>query len=277
MRRITMRRVSLAIALLLCAATPALPQTTLTLAGGITSEDIFVKLDGDLSAFSYYDIQFHIDPVLRNTLQGNLTFNIWLFRFGIGAFFSTFDEGGAKYAPGVSGSLGIEAPGALSVFVEYGQSLFADLSDEGDVRLNYGKLEATIWLPYVLHILPRFIAQRKSLAVEPAGNYDLEDSLVRYEALLDIFFNKAASFLITLGAGYQTLRTVTTPLPPAAPSARSWETEIVSQLALAGVLWKIHPDWTVFFNTEVPVSSQGGITNLKAAAGFKITLSNFKW
>jgi hypothetical protein len=271
MRRMPMRRISRGIVLLLFLRSAPLFPTTLTIAGGITPEDILVKLDGDLSAFSYYDIRFHIDPMLRNVLQGGATFNIWLFRFGIGALVSTFDEGGAKYAPGVFGSIGIEAPGALSLFVEYGQNLFPDLNSNGGVRLNYGKLEAAIWLP---HVLTRFIMQRKSLAVKPAGNYDLDNSLVRYQVLLDIFF-KTSPFVITLGGGHQTLDTVTEPIPGAALSVQRKETETISLFAFIGATWKIHTNWTLFLNVEAPISSQGGDALFKAAVGLKIDLSNF--
>jgi hypothetical protein len=285
MRRIPMSRISIGIIFLLFlrAATPALFPTTLTAVGGIAlentsvklnMENTLVKLNGDLSTFSYYDVMFHIDPVLRNMFQGGATFNIWLFRFGIGALFSTFNEGGEKYAPGVSGSIGIESPGVISLYVEYGQNLFTDLNSDGEVYLNYGKVEAAIWLP---HILARFIMQRKSLRVEPAGNYDLDDSLVRYQVLLDIFFRKTTPFFITLGGGRETLDKITEPLPGAAPSARRKETKTVSQFASIEASWKVNPDWTLFLNAEVPFSSQGGKTLFKAAAGFKVELSNFNW
>lgn len=259
------------IGFLLCAVAPALCPTTLTIAGGTTPENILFAVDGDLSTFSYYNVGFRIDPVLRNVLHGGATFNIWLFRFGIGALFSALDEGGVKYAPGLFGSIGIEAPGVFSLFVESGLNLFADLSSDGDVYLNYGKLEAAIWLP---HVLFRVIMQKKSLRVEPAGDRDLDDSLIRYQALLDIF-SKNFPLLITLGGGYEMTTAIITPLPSAAPSVRYQKRETISLFAFLEVSWSITPEFTVFLNSEVPVSSQGGEVLFKAAIGLKIMLSNF--
>jgi hypothetical protein len=275
-RRLFMRRISIGTVLLLCAVAPALyPATALTIAGGMPVEDtLSVKIDGDLSTFSYYDIGFTFDPVLRNLFFSSATFNIWLFRFGIGALLSVIDEGGVKYAPGVSGSIGIEAPGAISLYVEVGMNLLDDLVGGDDTIWNYGKLAAAIWLP---HLRPQLIAQKKSLKVGPVVNYNLEDTLVRYQALLDIYFNKASPFFITLGGGYETLNTVIESIPAAPASVRRRETETVSLFATFDASWEIHPDFTLLLNVEVPVSSQGGDTLFKAALGLKIMLSNFYW
>jgi hypothetical protein len=264
-------RRSIGVVLFLCAVVPALFPTTLTIAGGTTPENIVAAIDGDLSTYSRYDVGFNIDPVLRKLVYGGATFNMWLFRFGIGAFFSAFNEGGVKYAPGFSGSVGIEAPGVISVYVEYGLNPFPHLSSDSEVHADYGKLEAAIWLP---HIRPRFIMQRKSLTVEPAGNYFLDDSLVRYQVLLDIFF-KTSPFLITLGAGTETLHKISKPLPTAAPSVRRKETETASTFASLEVSWNIYPAWTLFLNVEAPLSSQGETALFKAAVGLKIALSDF--
>jgi hypothetical protein len=257
------------IVFLLCAVAPALRPATLTIAGGTTPENILFAVDGDLSTFSYYNVGFRIDPVLRNVFHGGATFNIWLFRFGIGAFFSALDEGGVKYAPGLFGSIGIEAPGAISLFVEYGLNPLADLSSDGDVYLNYGKLEAAIWLP---HVLFRVIMQKKSLRVEPAGDRNLDNSLIRYQALLDIF-SKNFPLLITLGGGYETMTAITTPLPNA--SVQYQEEEIASSFAFFEISWTITPEFTLFLNGEVPIPFQSGDVSFTGTIGLKIILSNF--
>jgi hypothetical protein len=266
MDKVSVRCVSIGVILLWCAAAPAVFPTTLTIAGGITPEDLLVKIDGDLSTFSYYDVGFRVDPVLHNMMYGGATFNIWLFRFGLGAFFSSFAAGGTKYAPGVSGSIGIEAPGVISVYVEYGLNPIIDLNDTGNVYLDYGKLEAAIWLP---HIRPRFSMQRKSLRVEPAGTSNLDDSLIRYQVLLDIFF-KTFPFLITLGGGQETLTKIITPLSSTAARRERVSTSLFAFMELS---WEIHPDWTLFLNFEVPFASQGTAV-FRAAAGVKIALFN---
>jgi hypothetical protein len=118
--------------------------------------------------------------------------------------------------------------------------------------------------------------QRKSLRVEPAGTSNLDDSLVRYQVLLDIFF-KTAPFLITLGGGNETLTKITTSRPGSASSAWRSEEKIATFFAFTEVSWDIHPDWTLLLNFEVPLASRGPAALFKASAGVKIALSNFNW
>jgi hypothetical protein len=279
MRRMIMRRALIAggAVLLFCIAAPALypAADSFTVSGGTSGslsvpDTVLVNigLDGELSPFSYYHIGFETDPVFRATMRANATFNLWLFRFGVGAFFSTVEEQTeyeeeniVQYAPCLTGSIGIEEPGLISVFVEYGMNVLPDLIDNLIANMNYGKLEAAVWIP---HVLVRGIIQRKSFTMDLAGLYQRRYSLLRYHGMLEFFF-KTSPLQVSVGGGYETWERVTDTTDEYAESF----------FIAASVSYQISPDFTFLLDLEVPFTSHETAPFFKAAAGIKLSLSNF--
>jgi hypothetical protein len=264
---------------------PALYPHSLTISAGINnfmfnqkgklSQNTFTTLfnaaiDGEFSTFSRYKVAFENDPVLQNFVYGNTTFNLWLFRLGIGAFFDIPREG-TDYIPGVIGSLGIEIIGGFSAYVEYGQNAFTDLDKAGGVNLNYGKIEAAIWLP---NILCRVIIQRKSFAMMPDKTYLRRDSLLRYQLTLD-FSPKPSPILFTLGGGSETLEMSVEPAPNAVSPIPYPGDDFETYFALFGFSYTTSSGFTLFLNAEAPVPVSNRGVFFKAVVGFSLALPDF--
>jgi hypothetical protein len=286
-----MRHTSVGMTLFLCVFSTRLYAHSLTLTGGVdnfmygqdavdtagafslpsTALVINAGMSGDFSTFSSYGIHFESDPVLRYLVSGNMVFNLWAFRLGMGAFVSMFSSFGEEYVPGVSGSLGLAVPGGLSVDVEYGQSVVLDSSTPDNVNLNYGKLEASAWFPYMLC---RLVVHRKSYTMMPAETYTIKDSLLRYQVSLD-FFSKYSIFQLTLGGGYETLERAIEPMPRSAASAQSPADEVSTAFIFFNTATKLSSSIEILLNGEVPFSP--AVTNLffKVVAGFRITMPDF--
>jgi hypothetical protein len=280
-----MRRASLWFALFLCAA--ALYPFSLTLTGGAdnfvydpngtNSANTFslpslvpivnVAIDGEFSDFSRYKIAFESDPVLRKFFYADTIFNLWLFRLGVGAFLSVFNDGDEAYFPGVIGSIGLEIPGGFSVYAEYGMNIFTDLSKTGNIHLDYGKIDAALWLPF---ILCRFVMQKKSFAVTPSGRYIRTDSLVRYQLTVDLF-SKSSTLALTLGAGIETLKRSIEPAN-AGSSIPFQDGNKEARFALLGISWELSPSLSFLGNVEIPFYPVAIGTFFKAAAGITITI-----
>jgi hypothetical protein len=283
-----MRRVSAGFVLLLCIFPAALYSHTLTLMGGMDNfmydqNDvdylnrfrvpnpvlvINAGIDGEFSTFSSYNIRFENDPVLRYLASANTTFNLWAFRLGVGAFMSMFNEGNEAFVPGVSGSVGIELPGWISAYVEYGQNISTDLTKPGNISLNYGKLEAAIWLP---RILCRFVMERKSFTTMPAETYSIRDSVFRYLVALD-FFSKSSSFQLTLGGGYKTLERSIEPGSDPASTLLPVKSDESTTFGFANISLSLNPRIEFLLNVEAPFSRAATGIFLKTVAGFKITI-----
>jgi hypothetical protein len=280
-----MRRTLAGIALFLCVLPAALYAHSLTLSGGVDnfmygqdsegSADVFtlpslvpiinIGIDGEFSTFSRYNLTFEKDPILRNVTSGNMTFNLWAFRLGVGAFMSMFNAKGEEYIPGVSGSIGLEIPGVFSAYVEYGLSVNPDANEPANINLNYGKVETALWLP---GIIGRLIIQRKSFTMTPSDTLILNDSLLRYQVSLD-FFSKSSTFQLTLGAGYETLERDIGPIAGTlAPREEAFDTPF----AFADLSFALNPDLAFLLNIEVPLSSAAAGYFFKAVTGFRFKM-----
>ncbi|MDR1230691.1 MAG: hypothetical protein LBK61_04745 [Spirochaetaceae bacterium] len=285
-----MRRTSAGLALLLFVLPVALHAHSLTLAGGTDNfvfdpndteaQNLFAlptltllvnaAIEGEFSPFSSYSVKFENDTVLRYLATVNTTFNLWAFRLGFGAFMSVLNEG-SDYVPGAIGSLGLEIPGLLLAYIEYGQNVFTDSSELGTTNVNYGKLEAALPLPFVLC---RFAMERKSFTMMPAETYTIRDSLLSYRVSFD-FFSKLSTFQLTLGGGVKTLEKSIEPVLPAGSSIQPMMNELPAQFAFARFTFTPSPGFELFLDGEIPVSSTNTALFFKALAGFKITLSDF--
>jgi hypothetical protein len=228
-------------------------------------------LEGEFSTFSSYNIKFSNDSILRYLASANTTFNLWFFRLGVGAFMPLFNGGKEEYIPGIIGSIGFEIPGGFSAYIEYGQNAFADLSESKGIHLNYGKVEATIWLP---HIMFQLVVHRKSFIRMPAVTYTIRDSLLRYQVSVD-FFPKSSSFLFGFGGGYESLEKAIEPVPNINSPVPLLENAVDRLFVLANISIKFTPSFGFFLNADVPLSATAAGIFLKAITGFRIVLSDF--
>jgi hypothetical protein len=230
---------------------------------------INVGIDGEFSTFSTYGLKFEKDPILRYLASGNMTFNLWTFRLGVGAFMSMFNTNGEEYLPGVNGSVGLEIPGILSVYVEYGLSVNPGESEPANVNLNYGKVEAAVWLP---GMICRLVVQRKSFTMTPIDTYTVKDSLLRYQVSLD-FFSKSSTFRFALGGGTETLERAIEPIAGSIvqPQKDAFDTTFV----MASISSTLNPGFEFLLNIDVPLSPAATGFFFKAIAGFRIAIPDF--
>jgi hypothetical protein len=182
---------------------------------------------------------------------------------------SMFNTNGEEYMPGVSGSVGLEIPGLLSAYVEYGLSVNPDVNEPANVNLNYGKVETALWLP---GIVGRFIIQRKSFAMTPADTYTMKDSLLRYQVSFD-FFSKSTTFQFTLGGGYETLERAIEPI--AGSLAQPQEDTFDTAFAMVSISSTLNPGFEFLLNIEAPLPPAATGFFFKAVAGFRIRIPDF--
>jgi hypothetical protein len=182
-----------------------------------------------------------------------------------------FNKGDEAFVPGVTGSLGLEVPGLFLACIEYGQNIFTDLSESGNINMNYGKLEAAVWLPFVIC---RFAMERKSFTSVPTDTYFIRDSQLRYQASLD-FFSKLSAFQLTLGGGLKTLEKSIEPVLPAGSSVQPLKNDATAQFAFVRLAYTLSPGFELLLDIEVPFSTTNNTLFLKALAGCRIALSDY--
>jgi hypothetical protein len=225
-------------------------------------------IEGEFLTFSRYQVRFENDTILRYLASGSTIFNLWIFRLGAGGFVSLFSGGEKPYVPGVSGSLGIEIPGRILAYVEYGQSAFTDLTEPGNINLDYGKLETSLWLPFVVC---RASAERKSFTSIPADTYTIRNSLLRYQAAVD-FFSKSSPFQITFGVGQETLEKLIESIPHTGSSVFSLQEETSRVFAFCHLACKLNPRLEFLLNAEMTISTTATESIFKTVAGFRIEI-----
>ena len=169
------------------------------------------EINGEWTTYAYYNVGFKVEKILRYLLYGGATFNLWLFRLGVGTFVSMFNQGDEEYVPGVSGSLGLEHPGGFSFSIEYGLNAFTNLSQIGNTNLNFGSVRVALWLP---HIVVRASVSRNSFTQARGETYTIRNTVLRYEASLD-FFGKLFPIVLRVGGGLHTIEKEIAEIPGA--------------------------------------------------------------
>jgi hypothetical protein len=223
-------------------------------------------IDGNFTTFSRYHLAFTIDPILQSFLSGNVTFNLWIFKLGIGSFLAVFNEGEQENVPGMTGSLGIEAAGVFSASIEYGLNAFTDLTKTGNTNLNFGNIEALLWLP---NVLVHLTMQRKSFIQARSKDYTAQNSSLCYRGALDIF-SKSSPVVLTIGAERRTIERIIEPIGEAQIAKQ--ENSIDGVFFIAGLTLELRPGFDLILKAEGPLSiSVPGIFFI-AEAGFKIKL-----
>jgi hypothetical protein len=285
-----MSRTSVVIVFIFFISSPDLFSGTLTLTGGADdfsfdyyendTPNIFrtpyympivnVEMQGEFWNVAYYTAGFQLDPVLRYLLHGEAVFNLWAFRLGLGSFISMFTEGDEDHVPGFSGSVGIELPGGLTFFIEYGSNAFTDLSVLGNTNLHFGSVNLSIWMP---HIVTHFRMFQKAFIQARGPAYTIGNSLLRYEAMLDIYA-KTLPLIITLGGGYEDFTKSLAEIP-----GKNYAGEVRdSSLELLFGTLKLDIESSTDFHLLLSVESGPPISSgfyFSAYVGFKIVSQNW--
>jgi hypothetical protein len=228
-------------------------------------------ISGDFSTFSSYNLEFIQDPVLRSLVRGDLVFNIWLFRLGVGTVVSMFNDADEDYIPGITGSLGLEAPGGVLVNVEYGINMYTDLSQPKNISLNFGKIEMAIWLP---SIIMRFVMERKSFSQAQSNSTIVKNTSSRTMALFDLY-SKSLPVEIFFGGGQQTFEKSIEHMPNTSPAALEQSEDLMAFFVAGGFTWTMSPGVALLFSAEIPVSNLTPGFFFKAEGGIRLTLSDF--
>jgi hypothetical protein len=159
-----------------------------------------VQLDGTYTDFISYRIGFDRDPVLRNRIITNVSFNFEYVHLAIGPFIGPFNNRDQVITPGVSAGLTAEWPGVLFGRLTAGSTVGAGLNDDGDYIQQNGEIAFGFWVPHVINTLN---ASLRSFT-EQVGNERIEDRWIRYQYTADIF-SKNVPYTIHIDMGYQTL------------------------------------------------------------------------
>jgi hypothetical protein len=229
---------------------------------------INAAVQGEFTTSAYYTIGFELDNVLRYFLYGKTVFNLWAFRLGAGTFLSLFTEGEEPHIPGFFGSVGIELPGGLSLYAEYGLNAFTDLTLLGNTNLNFGNVNLTIWLP---NVVMRLNMVRKSFAQARSVFYTIRNTSLRYEALLDIYA-KAMPLIFTLGGGYKTFEKSLEAGPGYTGNPRSASMELF--FGTVGFDFELSQDFHILLNLEAAPPIVEGFF-FSAFLGFRIVSQNW--
>jgi hypothetical protein len=229
---------------------------------------LYAGIDGNFTTFSRYRLAFTVDPVLLSLLHGDVTFNLWFFKLGIGSFLSMFNEGEDEYVPGMTGSLGMEAAGVFSVSLEYGLNVFTDLTKIGNTNLNFGNIEILFWIP---NVIVRLNMQRKSFTHAQSKEYTIKNALLCYRVVFDMF-SKSSPLVVTIGGELKTTEKVVEPIGNAQVS--KLDNSINGIFFIAGLSLELNSVFDFILNAEIPiaVSAPGGFFMINA--GFKIKLGD---
>jgi hypothetical protein len=202
-----------------------------------------VQLDGTYTDFINYRIGFDRDPVLRNRVITNISFNFEYIHLDIGPFIGPFNNWDRVITPGISAGFSAEWPGVLFGRLTAGSTIGAGLNDDGDYVQQHGEIVFGFWVPYVVNSLN---VSLRSFTEELDGER-IEDRWIRYQYTADVFA-KNVPYTVHIDMGYQTLER--------AYSAGGTDTLKSIFLGFETSV-KIHPMVKVLLGAEMPIYSWG--------------------
>ncbi|MDR1375164.1 MAG: hypothetical protein LBJ24_09355 [Treponema sp.] len=159
-----------------------------------------VQLDGVYADFINYRIGFDRDPVLRNRLITNISFNFEYVHLDIGPFIGPFNNRDRVITPGISAGLTAEWPGVLFGRLTAGSTIGAGLNDNGDYIQQHGEIALGFWVPHVINTLS--VSLRSF--TEQTGGQRIEDRRTRCQYAAEVF-SKNVPYTVHIDMGYQTL------------------------------------------------------------------------
>jgi hypothetical protein len=207
-----------------------------------------LRMEGEFSDFITYDAVVQYGDFWRDYFWGKASFNLWAFKFGVGTMigYKLDDTSPLQFnlVPGVSGSVGIQAPGYFFLEGETAVS-FGDVVKEGDYSREFFEVRTGFWVP---HVITTLSYSRKKLLSQATDTDQAEDLLTRYMVNFDIF-SKDIYFTIHLFAGYEIMQRTRI-----VSGTAGTPTEIAA--LFAGVEAYFRLNWTLdlFLHAEVPIS-----------------------
>ncbi|WP_455383081.1 hypothetical protein [Salinispira pacifica] len=170
------------------------------------------KIDDSITA----QAGFTMDPVLRNTLSANLSYNSSYFAIEGGPFFGVFNTPGSLLKTGLRASLTAQIPGTIFLTFESGSTLGASLVQTGDYSEEMSEIIGGFYVFDAicsLHLLQNTFSEKdakglvKSSFREYSFQADVFQKNVPYNVLLKFayqlqskFFDYAPSSTQTLGS-----------------------------------------------------------------------------
>jgi hypothetical protein len=161
-----------------------------------------IRLEGDSSDLVSFDAGFERDPLLRNRITTNVSFNTDYLRFDIGPFMGIFNTKDKIINPGIGSTLTLEIPGIVFGSVTAASTLGAAMNARGDYVQETGEIALGFWIPYVICTLS---VQTKAFTEQVDNDLAIKDQLLRYQFRADIF-TKNVPYTIYIDMGYQDLR-----------------------------------------------------------------------
>ncbi|MDR2020284.1 MAG: hypothetical protein LBQ14_05895 [Treponema sp.] len=202
-----------------------------------------IQLDGVYADFINYRIGFDRDPVLRNRIITNISFNFEYIHLDIGPFIGPFNTRDRVITPGISAGFAAEWPGILFGRLTAGSTVGAGLNAGGDYVQQNGEIAFGFWAPYVINTLS---ASLRSFT-EQTGGGKIEDRWIRYQYTADVF-SKNVPYTVHIDMGYQTLER----------SYSAGGTDTLKSVFLGfETTVRINPMVKVLLGAEMPVYSWG--------------------
>ncbi|MDR2768623.1 MAG: hypothetical protein LBB82_09910 [Treponema sp.] len=159
-----------------------------------------IELTDTLSDLFRFTTALERDPVLRNSLGGELEIGVENFSFAIGPFFGIFNSSD-YFKPGISTSLEIVFPGIIFGRIDAGATL-QGVDGEGDYSTLSSEIAVGFWLPHLVNIIS---LATKKFSIQETGYLYTEDSLWRFQYRGEIH-SKSNNYIVAIDIGYQTLR-----------------------------------------------------------------------
>jgi hypothetical protein len=161
-----------------------------------------IRLEGDPSDIVSFDAGFERDPLLRNRITANVSFNTDYLRFDIGPFMGILNTKDKIINPGIGSTLTLEIPGIVFGSVTAASTLGAAMNARGDYLQESGEIALGFWIPYVICTLS---VQTKAFTEQVDTDLAIKDELLRYQFRADIF-TKNVPYTIYIDMGYQSLK-----------------------------------------------------------------------
>ena len=179
---------------------------SLTEGGEVFKPKIFtfgqIRLSGEHKNLTF-NAGFEADPILRNSLFGNIGLESEYFLFEIGPFLGIYNTREMPFIPGISGGLKFQRPGVVFAQANASSSLaFYNREKTGHYSLYSVDFAAGFWLPNAICSLNMGLQRFTQRA---SRDYLIGDHLDRY-FLRAHFFAKNVPFTLRLDLGYQSLK-----------------------------------------------------------------------
>jgi hypothetical protein len=228
-----------------------------------------VRLEGDYSDIISFDVGFEMDPILRNRITTNISFNTDYIRLDIGPFMGAFNTKEKIINPGISSTLTLEIPGILSGSVSAASTLGAAVNTPGDYLQEMGEIALGFWIPHVICTLS---LQSKAFTEQADTDLVTKDERIRYQLRADVF-SKNVPYTVYVDMGYQSLKRSYITSVTDTDEYKSIYTGFEATLRLNSFFKLIlGAEMPVYSWAEKPLTKPGKSLFFQAHAGFIVTI-----